>query len=116
VPIQGSISPDFLICLEDGNQVSTASSGVAANDDPTISPELRLRAAIGLAAYQHPEPTPPRAETFVGPIDYSAQPTLEEARQAILGLGERMAKREISVAAHNAPVGGLRACLGRTPL
>ena len=31
---------------------------MAAKDDPTITPDLRLRAAIGLAAYQHPKPFP----------------------------------------------------------
>jgi hypothetical protein len=31
---------------------------MAAKDDPTITPDLRLRAAIGLAAYQHPKPIP----------------------------------------------------------
>jgi hypothetical protein len=67
---------------------------MTASDDPTITPELRLRAAIGLAAYQHPKPTPTRAETFIGPIvDYAAPRTADEARGIILELGERLAKR-----------------------
>ena len=39
---------------------------VVASDDPTITHDLRLRAAIGLAAYQHPKPAPTRDETFIG--------------------------------------------------
>jgi hypothetical protein len=57
-------------------------SVVAAKDDTTITPDLRLRAAIGLAAYQHPKPFPLR-ETFVGPIDYAAPKTVDEARAAM---------------------------------
>jgi hypothetical protein len=63
----------------------------AAKDDPLVTPDLRLRAAIGLAAYQHPKPAP---EHFVGPIDYAAPTTAEEARAAILGLGERFEARD----------------------
>jgi hypothetical protein len=73
---------------------------------------MRLRAAIGLAAYQSPNPTPPRTETFVGPIGYAAPKTVEEARSAILALGERLAKCEISVEAHDSLISGLRAYLG----
>jgi hypothetical protein len=84
---------------------------MAAKDDPTITPELKLRAAIGLAAYQHPKPFPLK-ETFVGPIDYAAPKTVEEARRAILELGQRLAKGEIPVELHDALVGGLKAYLG----
>jgi hypothetical protein len=85
---------------------------MAAKDDPTITPDLRLRAAIGLAAYQHPKPFPLK-ETFVGPIDYAAPKTVQEARAAILELGERMARREISVEAHDALINGIRTYLRR---
>src|ERR1700722_19047955 len=85
---------------------------VAASDDPTITHELRLRAAIGLAAYQHPKPAPTRDETFIGPIDYTAPTTPEEARATLLALGERLARREISVEAHDALIGGIKAYLG----
>jgi hypothetical protein len=78
--------------------------------DPTITPELRLRAAIGLAQYQHPKPWTSR---FIGPIDgYEAPRTVDEARATILELGARLAKREISVEAHDALVNGLRVYLG----
>jgi hypothetical protein len=82
-----------------------------ANDDGTVTPDLKLRAAIGVATYQHPKPAPFRTETFIGPIDYTAPKTPEEARQTILDLGERMARREISVEAHDALINGIRACL-----
>jgi hypothetical protein len=85
---------------------------MAAKDDPTITPDLRLRAAIGLAAYQHPKPFPPK-ETFVGPLDYAAPKTVQEVRAAILELGERMARREISVEAHDALINNLRSYLRR---
>jgi hypothetical protein len=86
---------------------------MAAHDDPTITPDLRLRAAIGLAAYQHPKPTPARDETFVGPVaGYRPPKTVDEARAAVLEFGARLAKREISVEAHDALVGGLRVYLG----
>ena len=78
--------------------------------DPTITPELRLRAAIALAQYQRPKPW---ASRLVGPIDgYVAPRTAEEARQAVLELGARLAKREISIEAHDALVNGLRVYLG----
>jgi hypothetical protein len=87
-------------------------AAVVANDDGTVTPELKLRAAIGLAAYQHPKLAPLRVETFIGPIDHTAPTTPEEARAALLAPGERLARREISVEAHDALVTGIRAYLG----
>jgi hypothetical protein len=84
---------------------------VLTSDSPTITPELRLRAAIGLAAYQHPKPIPLRPESFVGPVDYISPKTAGEARQAVLDLGERLARREISAEAH-ALVSGIKVYLG----
>ena len=43
--------------------------------------------------------------------DYAAPKTADEARGLILELGERLAKREISVEAHDALVGGIKAYL-----
>jgi hypothetical protein len=85
---------------------------VAADEDQAITRELKVRAAIGLAAYQHSKPAPTRIETFVGPINYAAPKTPEEAQQTILDLGERLARREISIEAHDALIGGIRAYLG----
>jgi hypothetical protein len=57
--------------------------------------------------------SPLSSETFVGPIDdYAAPKTLEEARAMFLVLGERLAKREISVEAHDALINGIKAYLG----
>jgi hypothetical protein len=77
--------------------------------DPTITPDLKLRAALGLAAYQNPKPTPLR---FVGPVDYAAPKTVDEARAALLELGgERLARREIPIELHDALVNGIRVWL-----
>jgi hypothetical protein len=85
---------------------------LVATDDGTISPDVRLRAATVLAAYQHSRPAPTRTETFVAVNGYAAPKTVEEARQAILDLGLLLAKGKISVEAHDALVGGLKAYLG----
>ena len=85
---------------------------VMATDDGTISPDVRLRAATVLAMYQHPRPAPTRAGTFVRVKGYAAPKTVEAAREAILELGLLLAKGEISVEAHDALVGGLKAYLG----
>jgi hypothetical protein len=83
------------------------------SEDPLITPELKLRAAIAVASFQHCKPTAPRAETFITrPIDYKAPETVEEARGTILTLGERLARAEISIEAHDALVNGLKAFLG----
>jgi hypothetical protein len=51
-------------------------------------------------------------QNFVGPIDYVAPKTVEAAREAILPLGERLARNEISVEAHNALIDNVKAYLG----
>jgi uncharacterized protein with von Willebrand factor type A (vWA) domain len=51
-------------------------------------------------------------QTFIGPIDYTAPATPEEARAMILVLGERVARNEISVEAHEVLLNNLRAYLG----
>lgn len=82
------------------------------DSDPAITPDLRLRAATTLAAYQHPKPSPSHTEAFVTVDGYEEPKTVDEARALILKLGARLAKGEISVVAHDAIVGGLRAYLG----
>jgi hypothetical protein len=81
---------------------------MASTDDPTITPDLKLRAAIALAQYQHSKPAP----TYVAVDSYEEPKTVEEARPLILKLGARLARGEISVVAHDALVNGLRAYLG----
>ena len=64
---------------------------VIESDDGTITPDLKLRAAIALAGFQHPRPAPVQTEMFLTPVDYTAPTTPEEARQTVLSLGERLA-------------------------
>jgi hypothetical protein len=51
-------------------------------------------------------------QTFIGPVDYVSPTSPEEARAMILVLGERVARNEISVEAHDVLLGNLRAYLG----
>jgi hypothetical protein len=53
-----------------------------------------------------------RPETFLDPADYKTPETVEEARETILKLGERLIKGDISLETHDALVAGLRAYLG----
>ena len=85
---------------------------VMTSADGTITPDLKLRAAIALAQYQHSKPTPARGGTLIDPIPYTAPKTVEEARSLILELGERLAKGGIPVELHDALVAGIRAYLG----
>ena len=85
---------------------------VIENEDGTITPDLKLRAAIALAGFQHPRPAPAQTEMFLTPVDYTAPTTPEEARQTVLRLGERLARGALSLQAHDALVAGLRAYLG----
>ena len=80
------------------------------SNEPFATPELKLRAAVALAQYQHPRPYAGK-ETFTAAIDYETPKTVE-AREAILALGERLAKGEISVELHDGLINGLRAFLG----
>ncbi len=84
---------------------------VMTSTDGTVTPDLKLRAAIALSQYQHPKPIPLR-ETLVSPIDYMSPKTIEEARRAILELGERLAKGELPIELHDALVNGIKAYLG----
>jgi hypothetical protein len=85
---------------------------VIENKDGTITPDLKLRAAIALAGFQHPRPAPVQTEMFLTPVDYVAPTSPEEARQTVLRLGERLARGEVSLQAHDSIVAGLRAYLG----
>ena len=87
-------------------------TAVMTSTDVTITPDLKLRAAIGLAAYQRPKPAPSHTEAFVAVDSYEEPKTVEEARSLILKLGVRLARGEISVIAHDALINGLKAYLG----
>jgi hypothetical protein len=54
---------------------------------------------------------PPMHECFILPTEYRAPTNVEEARALVLELGERLTKGELSLQAHDALVGGLRAYL-----
>ena len=73
---------------------------------------MKLKAAICISQYQHAKPAPVASETFIGLDGYTAPTSPQEARELILTLGERMARREVSVEAHDALVGGLKVYLG----
>ena len=60
--------------------------------------------------FRHLRPPTPK-ETYVGPVDYTAPKTIEEARALILELGERLARREIPLEAHDALLNGVKAYL-----
>jgi hypothetical protein len=68
-------------------------------------------ASARVVYFRYVRPASPRAGTFLKPIDYKVPTTVEEAHAAILALGGRLAKGEISLEAHDALVGGLRAFL-----
>jgi hypothetical protein len=83
---------------------------MAAKDDPTITPDLRLRAAIGLAQYQHPKPIPLR--TAGKPIDLEPPKSAQEARDAIARITSMIAKAEIDGEHGSRIIAGLEAFLG----
>jgi hypothetical protein len=86
-------------------------AAVIASEDQAISVELKVRAATALAGFQHSKPATPRAETFIGPIEYAIPTTEAEARAAILTLGARAARHEISIEAHAVLIEGLKVYL-----
>jgi hypothetical protein len=89
---------------------------IAEGRDRAIVDKITEGAETGDRAFaamylKHLRPPRPR-ETFVTPIpDYAKPASIEAARQAILDLGERLAKGELSIEAHDALVGGLRTYL-----
>ena len=81
-----------------------------SEDDPLVTPDMKLKAAICISQYQHPKPTPMQIETFIN-LDYAAPKSPQEARDLILSLGERATRGEISVQAHDLLIGNLCAYL-----
>jgi len=89
---------------------------IAEGDDKIIIDKIVADAKNGDAEarrlyVRNLRPPPPRSETFIGPIDYVKPSGVEGAREAILALGERAAKHEISVEAHDTLVNGLKVYL-----
>ena len=83
---------------------------MASVDDPLVTPDMRIKAAICMSQYQHAKPAPAASETFVG-LDYAAPKSPQEARDLILSLGERATRGEISVQAHDLLIANLTAYL-----
>jgi hypothetical protein len=100
-PNQGTVRAARLISEGDDKIIVDKITAAAKNGDDRAQ-QLYLR---------HLRPPPPRPETFIGPIDYVRPTDVEGARDAILNLGERAAKREISIEAHDTLVNGLKAYL-----
>ena len=69
-------------------------AAVIASKDAAITPDLKVRAAIGLAQYQHPKPTPLRPAPDK-PIDLPPPKTAQEARDAIARITSMIARAEI---------------------
>jgi hypothetical protein len=62
--------------------------------------------------YRYLRPPAPKPQTFVAaPVDYVAPTTIEEARETLLTLGERLTKGEISIEVHDALAGALKTFL-----
>lgn len=92
-------SPDALAHLI---AVMTSTSAV-------VTPDLKLRAAIALAQYQHPKPW---ASRMTGkPIDLPPPKSAQEARDMIASLVSRMAREEIDRDMGSDLIAGLRAFL-----
>jgi hypothetical protein len=69
---------------------------VMASTDPLITPELKMRAAIGLAQYQHPKPGAPREATFnLNPFKLNKLTTLEDAGAETLRVAVAVASGEL---------------------
>ena len=85
-------------------------AAVMAAKDPTITPELRLRAAIALAQYQRPKPT--SLKPVPGqPIDLEPPKSAEEAREAIAKITSMIARTEIDGEHGGRVIAGLEAFL-----
>ena len=90
---------------------------ISEADDKTIVDKVvkdaKANNPAALALYfRFLRPPAPRAKTFIEPIDYMSPKTIEEARRAILELGERLAKGELPIELHDALVNGIKAYLG----
>jgi hypothetical protein len=89
---------------------------VAEGDDKAIIDKIVADARDGDRAAQqlylrHLRPTPPRSETYIGPVDYVKPENIAAARAMILTLSERLAKNKISVEMHDALVSDLHTYL-----
>lgn len=98
VAAQGPVYPDALKHLAE----------VMASTDGAITPELKLRAALGLAPYQNSKPVP--LKTFQ-PIELKEPTTAQEARDAIVRITMMIAKGEVDGEHGGRIIAGLEAFL-----
>lgn len=83
---------------------------MTATDDPSATPDLKLRAAIALAQYQHPKPGPSRVAGQ--PVALEPPKSAQEARDAIARITSMIAKAEVDGEHGSRIVAGLEAYLG----
>lgn len=76
------------------NALAFLAKVAATANDPTVSWELRVRAAGILAQYQAPRPFPLRQATGA-PVDFPPPKSAQEARDMIAELASKMAREEI---------------------
>ena len=81
---------------------------VMTSTDGTITPDLKLRAAIALAQYQHSKPTPSRIGQ---PIDLEPPKSAQEARDAIARITSMIARAVIDGEHGSRIITGLEAFL-----
>jgi hypothetical protein len=62
---------------------------VLASDDPVFTPELKVRVAIALTAYQQPKPTP--LKPALPPLDLKPPQSAQEARDSIARIASMIA-------------------------
>lgn len=99
IAAQGPVYPDALKHLAE----------VMASTDGTITPELKLRAALGLAQYQNSKPSP--LKPAVQPVELNLPETAQEARDAIAIITVMIARAEIDLEHGGKIVAGLEAFL-----
>jgi hypothetical protein len=93
---QGPVYPDALKHLAD----------VMSSTDGTITPDLKLRAAIGLAAYQNSKPATPKPTT--PPIEFDPPSNAQEARDLIVKITAAIARNEVDSAHGGVVLSGLQ--------
>ena len=82
---------------------------VMQSKDALITPDLKLRAAVALAQYQRPKPTPSRAA--IQPIDLPPPKTAQEARDGVARITSMIARAEIDGEHASRIIAGLEAFL-----
>ena len=82
---------------------------VMTSQEPTITPDLKLRAAIALAQYQNSRPTPLKPVTQ--PISFEPPSNAQEARDIIVSITTAIARNEVDGEHGSRVIAGLEAYL-----